>query len=83
MNQNNIDESGTLLDEDLDLLINDIANDTSAMHQRDGNNEQALLDIDILNTQENNDFEEQGSEYTRCVKLFLGGTALKQGFYSG
>jgi hypothetical protein len=61
MHNNIDDESGTLLDEDLDLLINDIANDTSAMHQRDGtanNNEQALLDIDILNTQDNNEFEE-------------------------
>ena len=44
------DESGTLLDEDLDLLINDIANDTSAILPPQSSNEQAILDIDILNT---------------------------------
>jgi hypothetical protein len=48
---NMYDESGTLLDEDLDLLINDIANDTSAiLPASQSNNEQAILDIDILNT---------------------------------
>ncbi len=55
--QNIDDESGTLLDEDLDLLINDIANDNSTTVHQIYNNEQALLDIDFLNTQENNDDE--------------------------
>ena len=50
-NSNMYDESGTLLDEDLDLLINDIANDASAiMPHNEANNEQGYLDIDILNT---------------------------------
>ena len=58
MKSNMDDDTGTLLDEDLDLLINDIANDNSAIVPREQyQNEQALLDIDFMNTQENDEVQ--------------------------